>query len=390
MWLKDHNPHYVDLEIVEENLDAYPEDDVPVELTAIVWHCPAGRVLEQENGGYVIDNVDEVEDTTGEEGASSCFTFLTGWTESEAVVIPLSACTIVDTNLSTLSPADVLSSGMSNMTTAAKETAYGVRHGSRPVRDFPPAKATRHSGVVNESDFFERAFPCLFPWGQGGFYRLRSVKVEFREHVQWALRYADHRFRVHDTFPFVAFGIVQCQQALAAATIRMKTKRFQKDYQMLRTITLDKLRHAQVEEEANKPITNPAVQILKRHVTATLGRVMGSDQTRYQMRSQIWSTTMCKGPPTLWMTINPSDLHDPIAQVLVGEDIHLNQFTSKMGPSAHQRAQNLAKDPYAASEYFHFIVEAIFETLFQIKTTKYKVTLKKGVLGQVEASALHG
>ena len=274
---------------------------------------------------------------------------------------------------------------MSNLAEEEEESAYGVRHGSKPVRDFPPPTAGSGTESVVDGDYFEKAFPCLFPWGQGGLYRVRSVKTDFREHIQWALRYADRRFRQHDTFPFVAFGIVQRRQALAGATIQMKTKRFQKDFQTLRTVTLDKLRHAQVEEDTNKPISDPAVQLLKTHVNATLGRVVGSDQSRYQMRSQIWSTTMCKGPPTLWMTINPSDLHDPIAQVLVGEDIDLDHFTNLMGPDAHGRAQNIAKDPYAASEYFHFIIDAILETLFKVKTTKYKVTASKGILGEVDA-----
>ena len=94
---------------------------------------------------------------------------------------------------------------------------------------------------------------------------------------------------------------------------------------------------------------------------------------------------MCKGPPTLWMTINPSDLHDPIAQIIVGEDIDLDKFCKTMGPNAHGRAQNIAKDPYATTEYFHFMIDTIVETLFQVKVTNYKVTSNKGVLGYVDA-----
>jgi hypothetical protein len=148
---------------------------------------------------------------------------------------------------------------------------------------------------------------------------------------------------------------------------------------------LEKLRKAQEEEDQKKPISDPAVQSLKTQVQATLDRVMASDESRYQMRSQIWSTTMCKGPPSLWMTINPSDLHDPTAQLFVGEDINLNDFVKTMGPNTHQRAQNIARDPYGASEYFHFIIHAILETLFRVKVTKYKIKSSKGVLSLVEA-----
>ena len=385
LWLKHHNPHYTDLHIAENNLTAYPEDDVPVEIMALTRHCPDAAVLDNENGGYVAGGREEVQGTEGKPHVCLSCAALTGQPDIDGGVIPLSVSAVIDTELSTLSSADVVSSGLTNLTEDAEEGAYGVRHGSKLVRDFPPVRSPNTSAALDDVDYFERAFPCLFPWGQGGLYRLRPVKLDFRDHVQWALRYADRRFRQHDTFPFVAFAIIQRRQALAGASIQMKTKRYHKDIQILRTVTLDKLRHAQVEEEAKKPISDLAIQVLKTHVNATLGGVLGSDQSRYQMRSQIWSTTMCKGPPTLWMTINPSDLHDPIAQVFVGEDIDLDKFTSRMGPDAHARAKNIAKDPYAASEYFHFIIDAILDTLFKVKVTKYKVNSKKGVLGEVDA-----
>ena len=47
-----------------------------------------------------------------------------------------------------------------------------------------------------------------------------------------------------------------------------------------------------------------------------LPRIQGSDQAHYRLRSEIWSTSTVLGPPSLWITINPSDLHDPIAQVV--------------------------------------------------------------------------
>ena len=165
----------------------------------------------------------------------------------------------------------------------------------------------------------------------------------------------------------------------------MKTNRFRQDSQLLWTVTLEKLRVAQAEEEAKKPISDPAIEVLRKHVHGMFGRVMGSDESRYQTRSQIWSTTMCKGPPTLWMTINPSDLNDPIAQIFVGENIDLDSVLNGLSPDAHQRAQNIASDPYGAEEFLHFMINTILETLFQVKVSKYKVTSKKGVWGVVDA-----
>ena len=32
----------------------------------------------------------------------------------------------------------------------------------------------------------------------------------------------------------------------------------------------------------------------------------------------IWGTSLFLGGPTLWITINPADVHDPVARVFAG------------------------------------------------------------------------
>ena len=90
-------------------------------------------------------------------------------------------------------------------------------------------------------------------------------------------------------------------------------------------------------------------------------------------------------PPTLWITINPCDLHDPIAQVFAGEHIDLDRFDSMLGPSKERRAANVAADPYAAAKFFHFIIQKVLETLFGISVGAYRVHSTEGVFGYVSA-----
>src|SRR5271156_1091882 len=117
------------------------------------------------------------------------------------------------------------------------------------------------------------------------------------------------------------------------------------------------LQQAQHEEEMHIPISSPAVRLLCKHIHGSSGWVMGSDQSRYQLRSQIWSTTIMLNPPTLWITINPSDVHDPIAQVFAGENINLDNLFGIGGPDAERRAATIAGDPYAAAKFFHFLIQ---------------------------------
>ncbi|KAG1858506.1 hypothetical protein F4604DRAFT_1882876 [Suillus subluteus] len=190
--------------------------------------------------------------------------------------------------------------GLSNLWKEGKEGGYAVHHDPQPVSDFPPDRQESGDGAGLEHNFFEKAFPCLFPYGEGGIEVTRAVKR---------------------------------RQALGSARLQMRCNTFDADAQILST-------KAQEEEEKNCPISDPAIRLLKRHIYATGGRVMGSDH-------KLWSTSIMLNPPSLWITINPCDLHDPIPQVFAAT---LNP------PSKEKRAQNIALDPYAAAKFFHFMI----------------------------------
>ncbi len=60
---------------------------------------------------------------------------------------------------------------------------------------------------------------------------------------------------------------------------------------------------------------------------------MATDSGRYKMQTQIWSTSIAFNTPSLWITINPCDLHNPIAQIFAGEDINMDAFLASAGPN---------------------------------------------------------
>jgi hypothetical protein len=238
---------------------------------------------------------------------------------------------------------------------------------------------------ADQPNFFEKVFPCLYPYGYGGLESKRPVPIDFPEHIRWSLQYFDRRFRKHETFPFVTFGISQRRQVLSSARIQMQRQTFEREARVIASITAEKLDLAKSEEDNGLPISDETVRTLKKHVYATAARVPGSDQSRYRLRSQIWSTSTVLGPPSLWITINPSDLHDPIAQIFAGEEIDMDNFMSTLGPDKSKRAKNIADDPYAAAKFFHFMIQTILETLFQVKVTSAQVKSGMGVFGRVAA-----
>ncbi|KAI6110442.1 hypothetical protein EDD16DRAFT_1694381 [Pisolithus croceorrhizus] len=245
--------------------------------------------------------------------------------------------------------------GLANLWEEGKEGTYAVRHG-----DCPNSRDLGGEGMENETNFFEWAYPCLFLYGKGGLEWQQDVHVDFADHIRWTLHYHDH-------------------------WIQMQCKTFQQDAWLLLSITVGKMQQAQEEEECHIPISDPAIHLLHQHLHSTAGWVFGTDQSHYQLRSQIWVTSIMYNPPSLWITINPCDLHDPIAQVFVGEHIDMNHFDRTLSPAKDVHAQNVAGDPYAAVRIFHFMIRTIIQTLFGITATPHQVLHSKGVFGTVNA-----
>jgi Helitron helicase-like domain at N-terminus len=210
--------------------------------------------------------------------------------------------------------------------------------------------------------------------------------VPYEAHVRWALRYEDKRFRKDPHFPFQVFGVCQKRQVCRASVLQIKKGSYSKYQNLLSTITAEDLTKASQEETRGVPFTNPAVRTLRTQLTAVKTRVQGSDESRISIRSKIWGTNLLHNPPSLWVTINPSDTQDPIAQVLAGADIDLDQFCKTAGPDSVDRAINIASDPYASAKYFHLMIETILETLIGIsKRQNGIIDRKEGIFGSVNS-----
>jgi hypothetical protein len=165
------------------------------------------------------------------------------------------------------------------------------------------------------------------------------------------------------------------------------TKRAYSQHQnLLSTITADDFLKASQEETRGVPFSSPAVRILRRQLSAVKTKVQGSDESRTSIRSKIWGTNLLHNPPSLWVTINPSDTQDPIAQVLAGVEIDLDRFCKTAGPDGVDRASNMASDPYASAKFFHLMITAILEVLIGVsKGRRGKIRRNNGIFGMVKS-----
>ncbi|KAF8800257.1 hypothetical protein BYT27DRAFT_7217172 [Phlegmacium glaucopus] len=390
-WLKENNPLYKDITISTSRLGQLPEDNIPYELLATAKCSTDVTTLYAEQDGYVPSQevIDEVDEEDIESEGNEDTDVDDGKTGMEPGVVPLAHLGVVDVDGVEVTESELMAHALSNCSQARQEEDYMIRRGSVFVNEYArvdPLTGQRNDGGPSDANHLLGSFPTLFPFGRGGFKIERAVNVPYEAHVRWALQYEDKRFRKDPHFPFQVFGVCQKRQVCRAATLQMKKHSFFQHQNVLSTVTAEDLTRASQEEIRGVPFSNPAVRILHNQLTAVKTKVQGSDESRNAIRSKIWGTNILHNPPSLWVTINPSDSQDPIAQIFAGVEIDLNRFCNTAGPDSVDRALNMAGDPYASAKFFHFMIETILEVLMGIsKRRNGTIVRKEGILGIVKS-----
>ncbi|KZO92296.1 hypothetical protein CALVIDRAFT_487772 [Calocera viscosa TUFC12733] len=348
-WLKENNRFYHDIVLDDQafysRIGSLPEDEIPPEILASIRYEDRTIGVDLEDDHY---NPDREEPGT------------TLDIDQDAVV-PLRSVGVEDADLTRATNAEIMMHALARLDDHREEGGYAVRHSAAMINDFGKPQ---DGGVRTEKNPLAAAFISLFPYGEGGPEDEREKDVSFKEHMRWTLRYHDRRFRHHNSWIFVAFGIVQKREALLSAKIQMDRHDFIAASTQLASITIDDLKKAGEEEECRQRPSNPAIVTLRKQLRAVSARVMGSDAARVGLRNHIWGTTFYLGPPSVWFTITPNDLHDPVLQVFAGEDIDMDNFLPTAGPDHNRRALNVARDPYAAAKFFQYIMLAFLHCFF--------------------------
>ena len=105
---------------------------------------------------------------------------------------------------------------------------WAIKRSSDFVNEYPHLSedGTRSAGTPDNPNHLLGTFPCLFPYGEGGFEVDRPTTVSYEAHCRWALRYSDKCFRLDHFFIFQAFGVLQKREICAAAALQMSKSSF--------------------------------------------------------------------------------------------------------------------------------------------------------------------
>ncbi|KAE9393396.1 hypothetical protein BT96DRAFT_829363, partial [Gymnopus androsaceus JB14] len=233
---------------------------------------------------------------------------------------------------------------------------------------------TRHSPHT-----YGHLWPTLFPYGVGMMENddVRSndavgfKEVTMRSHVTHLLQSGpNRRFQTHLSFMFVINNILLRRETSYNARLAVKKSWFPRVDALLDMIT-----DSTIESYTNKLKSNPfaraetegekAAAKLIQHVNYVAEHVPGSMREIQEMREELFSIVNTDGMPHIFLTLNPTDTNNPIAQVLAGREIDLDKFFHDLKPGAEnlERSAFISQNPVAAAEFFHHSVRILLHIL---------------------------
>ena len=226
-------------------------------------------------------------------------------------------------------------------------------------------------------ELFLGLFPTLFPYGCGAPYDSSlPTAIPLTHHIRYLLAYEDQRFEKHHSFMYVVFNMMQRRQACWNASLMVSRPYFRKAVNDLQALTTKEIETALISATRHtfSSITNPRISMLMKQIRAVGGNVMGSAYSRAALRTQIHGLIFNQGLPSIFMTINPADIHSRIALYFAGVDLDLDKIIPETIPSTYERAQIIAAHPVATARYFNVLIPSIL-----------KCMVEKGVLGPIKA-----
>ncbi|CAF2866381.1 unnamed protein product [Rotaria sp. Silwood2] len=353
-WLKKYNVLYQNVNINLENIAQLPEDDVPECIMSTLEQKLGDEDIQSERTGYVPDPFsDPTEHTTAD-------------------TIPISNSGVLDVNGSSVSSdeiANYLLHKIKNDGTKEQmdtENVYLIPHSSKPVNEYFNPK------------LLVGLYPTLFCYGRGAPEdQSRPVKVNLREHIRYLLSYNDRRFETNHSFIFVVFNLLQRRDACFHAQLIATKPYFRASADEIQSLKSKDIEMAldNISKKTYSSESNSVLNKLFHHIKTIGGRVMGSAYSRTALRTCIHALIYNQGLPSIFLTLNPADIHSPVALYFAGVKLDLDNIQiAQLMMTTYKRAEIIAFHPVATAKFFHLLISNILNTM-----------ISGGVLGPIKA-----
>ncbi|KAF4210355.1 hypothetical protein CNMCM5878_004518 [Aspergillus fumigatiaffinis] len=226
----------------------------------------------------------------------------------------------------------------------------------------------------SDPHYFTAAFPTLFPMGIGGHLDERGIPVSLSALAEWSLSHHSRRFARHKTFMYLLFDILQLRRSSLGNAFLVKRRYWKSAAQDVASLTVDQLQKAAQETKAGQDVEDPVIRRLLQQIVTIGMHVPGSFSQKLKMRSEIRGLIVRYGMPAFWITLNPSDLRNPLVLILAGVEIPGDNVVAA---NATIRDAVATSNPVAVADFFHCVCQATLRGLLATNTDNI------GVLGDL-------
>ncbi|KAJ2916205.1 hypothetical protein MD484_g4202, partial [Candolleomyces efflorescens] len=206
------------------------------------------------------------------------------------------------------------------------------------------------------------------------------------EQMQYFLQIEDSSFEEDPEFAFVVYNIIRKKEVSRTLRFRVPVAKYATIVEQM--VNLDRKIVMELEEKFRR---DPGYAILEdsernilriaESISPVAKNIPGSAATRIAMRNEIRALINYRGPPTLFITINPSDIHNPIVSVLANRCTTAESMMAALGQTSRQRVLAGAKRPAASAMFF----DAIMDAFIKIILAYDKTGKSRGVYGVCDA-----
>jgi len=214
-------------------------------------------------------------------------------------------------------------------------------------------------------------FPHLDPWGIGGFHHPgRRLRITMEEQVRHLLLIDDSPFTRDPEFAFMFHNVLRkstVARQLRFAVTQKTHRAIICDLLSLEPEVLIDLNKCCKEDKRYVPSTDDekkAFSVLRR-LRLVSKHVPGSDGYKAVLRNQIQSLIVYRGPPTLFITLNLSDVDNPIVRLYAGENIDLDDISRGEDMSEWKRKLLAACNPRACAQFFDLMITKFIAVILQ-------------------------
>ncbi|KAH6876927.1 hypothetical protein BKA70DRAFT_1127801 [Coprinopsis sp. MPI-PUGE-AT-0042] len=219
------------------------------------------------------------------------------------------------------------------------------------------------------------AFPHLDPWGIGGFrHPLRKRSISPEEQVGHLLQVNDQAFQRDPEFALMFYNIFR--KKMVSSTLRFAvdlgsysdTVRDMLSLDLTEVTRLAELYECDPFYNAASPGEKKITKILAK-LAPVVKKVPGSTGYKICRRNEIRALINRRGSPTLFITLNPSDIHNPLVRAYSGDPGAGADWGVLSGHelSSWRRMMLAADNPAACAKFFDFMIQGFINVILRFK-----------------------